>query len=82
MLTIWPSNGNKQMTAPVGNIEYEQAYIERYRSLNAILSEEKVKLLYRVNDRSVTVSWNTKNFNLYVTFGPLSNRKTVIQSIT
>jgi len=75
-------NGNKQMTAPVGNPEDKQAYIERYRSLNAILSDEKVKLLYRVNDRSVTVAWNTKNFNLYVTFGPLSNRKTVIQSIT
>ena len=71
------------MTAPIGNgNEEKQAYIERYRSLNAILSDEKVKLLYRVNDRSVTVGWNTKNFNLYVTFGPLSNRKTVIQSIT
>lgn len=71
-------NGNKQMTSPAGG---EQC-IERYRSLNSILSDEKVKLLYRVNDRSVTVAWKTKNFNLFVSFAPLVSRKNAIQSIT
>ena len=66
------------MTSPAGG---EQC-IERYRSLNSILSDEKVKLLYRVNDRSVTVAWKTKNFNLFVSFAPLVSRKNAIQSIT
>ena len=36
--TYWYSNGNKQMTAPASGGEM---CIERYRSLNAILSDEK-----------------------------------------
>ena len=73
------SNGNKQMTAPVDHVP---GGFELYRSLNAILSDEKVNLLYRVNQRTVCIAWKTKNFNLYALFAPLTSRKTAIQSIT
>jgi len=72
-------NGNKQMTAPVDHVP---GGFELYRSLNAILSDEKVNLLYRVNQRTVCIAWKTKNFNLYALFAPLTSRKTAIQSIT
>jgi len=78
---IYLSNSNRQMTMPLVRSEQGE-YMARYRSLHSILSGGGVKLLYRVNSRCVTVAWKTKNFHLFVSFGPLTLRKTAIQSIT
>lgn len=67
------------MTSPC---EQQAECMARYRSLHSILSSGGVKLLYRVNARCVTVAWKTKNFHLFVSFGPLTLRKNAIVAIT
>ena len=69
------------MTAPKDGLYIEDC-MARYRSLHSILTSGDVKLLYRVNSQSVTVAWKTKNFHLFVSFGPLTFRKTAISAIT